>query len=404
MIQSPHPSSDAPPQEAAWPAIVSLAFGAFGVVTAELLPISILTPMAVDLGASLGSVGQSVTVTAVTAAIVGPLIVLGAGRLDRRLIVLGLMGLLILSSLISALAPNMAVLLFARGLLGVALGGYWALMTALALRLAPHSQVPRAIAVIVMGVSVATVVAIPLAAALGAVLGWRSTFLAVAGFGLVSLLIQFAVLPRLPSSGSVGLEAFRLALSRRAVLIGLGVSIIVTSGHFAGFTFIRPFLEEVSQLSIPAVSIALMAFGLGGLLGNLAAGTVATRSPAWAVGGSALLIGAAALGLALQGQTPAVALIATALWGFAFGGIPVSASIWNARVAPDLAESAGALMAASFQVAIASGAFVGGVLTDNIGPTGALLYAVVAVVVGALAILTFGRAEERRRAPRGHPA
>ncbi len=389
---------------AAWPAVYALAFGAFGVVAAELLPVSILTPMAVDLDTSLGAVGQSVTMTAVVAAIAGPLLVLGAGRIDRRILIWMLMALLVGSSLISAFAPNLQVLLFGRSLLGVALGGYWALTTALALRLVPAAEVSRAIAIIVMGVSAATVFAVPLAAALGAIVGWRATFLAAAGFGVVSLAIQAAVLPRMPSTGAVGFAAFRLALSRRAILIGLGVSIVVTSGHFAGFTFIRPFLEEVSGLSISAVSAALMAFGLGGLAGNAAAGALATRSPAWAFGSSALLIATAALALVLQGQSAAVGLVATGLWGFAFGGVPVSASVWNARVASDVAESAGALMAAAFQIAIASGAFMGGALIDSIGPSGVLAYAAIAVLVGALTILTVGRAEERRRALNGCPA
>lgn len=404
MLDVPTDDSLSGTDRADWPAVWSLTLGAFGVVAAELLPVSLLTPMAVDLGVSLGAVGQSVTVTAVIAAVAGPLLVLGAGRVDRRTLIRLLMALLIVSSLISALAPNIQVLLFGRALLGLALGGYWALITALALRLVPAAHVARAIAIIIMGVSAATVFAVPLAAVLGALAGWRATFWAVAGFGVVAMTIQLGVLPRLPSKGAVGLAAFRFALSRPAVLVGLGVSILVTSGHFAGFTFIRPFLEEVSGLSITAVSIALVAFGVGGLAGNAAAAALAARSPAWAIGASALLIAAAALSLVLQGQSAAAALFASGLWGFAFGGVPVSASVWNARVAPDLAESAGALMAAAFQVAIASGAVVGGLLIDNVGPTGVMTYAAVVVLAGALTILTFGRAHERRRARDGYPA
>lgn len=386
------PAADAPP--AAWPAVLSLSFGVFGLVTAEFLPVSLLTPIAADLGVSNGTVGQAITATAVVAAIAGPLLVLSSGRLDRRVIVWALMALLVVSSVLSAFATSIATLLVARGLLGFALGGYWAMMTALALRLVPSRDVPRAMSIIVMGVSVATVVAAPLGAVLGELWGWRATFLAASGLGLLSLAIQLVVLPRLPAARAPGIGLFAAALGRPAVVIGLATVVIVVSGHFAGFTFIRPFLEEVPRLEVSTISLALLVFGLGGFGGNLAAGALAARSPAWAVGGSALLIGAAALALAVQGATPAVALLATALWGFAFGGFPVSASIWNARAAPDLAESTGALLSSAFQVAIASGAVMGGLLIDAVGPTGVIAYAVAAVILGAGVMLSLGRRHE----------
>lgn len=382
-------------ERAAWPAVFSLSFGVFGMVTAEFLPVSLLTPMAAELGVSNGAVGQAITATAVVAAFAGPLLVLGSGRLDRRSIVWALMGLLIVSSVLSAFATGITMLLIARALLGFALGGFWAMMTALALRLVPSADVPRAMSIIVMGVSLATVVAAPLGAALGALWGWRATFLAASGLGVVSLLVQLVVLPTLPSAGAPGLASFRAALSNRRVLIGLSTVIIVVSGHFAGFTFIRPFLEAVPQFQVSAISLTLLAFGLGGFLGNIAAGMIAARSPAWAVGSSSLLIAAATLALVLQGPSPVVAFLATAVWGFAFGGFPVSVSIWNARAAPELAESAGALLASSFQVAIASGAVIGGLLIDGAGPTGVIVYASVAVVIGAGVMLTLGRSSER---------
>ncbi|WP_279482893.1 MFS transporter [Aureimonas sp. SK2] len=384
-----------PESRAAWPAVFSLSFGVFGLVTAEFLPVSLLTPMAADLGVSHGAVGQAITATAVVAAFAGPLLVLGSGRLDRRIIVWALMAMLVVSSVLTAFANSVAVLLVARALLGFALGGFWAMMTALALRLAPPADVPRAMSIIIMGVSAATVVAAPLGAALGALWGWRATFLAAAGLGAASLLVQLAVLPSLPSAGAPGLAAFRAALSRRRVLIGFATVIIVVSGHFAGFTFIRPFLEEVPRLDVATISMALLAFGVGGFLGNPAAGLIAARSPAWAGGSAALLIGAAAVVLVLFGGTPAVAFAAVAVWGFAFGGFPVSVSIWNARAAPDLAESSGALLASSFQVAIASGAVIGGLLIDGVGPHGVIVYAASAVVLGAGVMLGLGRRAER---------
>ncbi len=387
-----------PAERARWTAVFSLSFGVFGLVTAEFLPVSLLTPIAAELGVSNGTAGQAITATAVVAAVAGPLLVLGSGRLDRRLIVWVLMALLVVSGILSARASSVFELLLARGLLGFALGGFWAMMTALALRLVPPADVPRAISIIIMGVSAATVCAAPLGAALGELWGWRATFLAASGLGAVALLVQLAALPSLPATAAPSLSAFGAALSHRGILIGLGTVILVVSGHFAGLTFIRPFLEEVPRLDAATVSLALLAFGVGGFAGNVAGGAVAARSPALAAGSAAVLVTAAALALILFGPVAEFAFAATALWGFAFGAFPVSVSIWNARAAPELAESSGALLSSSFQVAIASGAMIGGLLIDGLGPTGVIVYAALAVVAGAGVMLVLGRAAERRRA------
>lgn len=382
QIRSPA-ASRRPQAPASWWAVVSLALGAFGLVTAELLPISVLTPMASELGVSNGMVGQTITATAVVAALAGPLLVLGAGRADRQKIVWALMAMLVASSLLSAYAWNITALLVARALLGFALGSFWAMMAALALRLVPSEKVPRAMSIILMGVSLATVFAAPLGAFLGERWGWRAIFIAASGIGVVALAIQILTLPRLPTSSGAGLSSFKFVLSQRTVLAGLAVTLFAVVGHFAGFTFIRPFLEGVPRLDVSLISLALLAFGLAGFAGNIAGGALAARSPAWAVISSALLIAIAALVLSVFGATAKVAIVATAVWGLAFGAFPVSISMWNARAATDHAEAAGALLSSMFQVAIATGAVLGGVIIDGTNPIGAISFASLSAFVGA---------------------
>jgi predicted MFS family arabinose efflux permease len=366
-----------------WWAVVSLALGAFGLVTAELLPISVLTPMASELGVSNGMMGQTITATAVVAAFAGPLLVLGAGRADRQKIVWALMAMLVASSLLSAYASNITTLFVARALLGFALGSFWAMMAALALRLVPSDKVPRAMSIILMGVSLATVFAAPSGVFLGERWGWRAIFIAASGIGVIALAIQILTLPRLPASSGAGLGSFKSVLSRRTVHAGLAVTMFAVVGHFAGFTFIRPFLEGVPHLDASLISLVLLAFGLAGFAGNVAGGTLSARSPAWAVIGSALLIAISALALSVFGATAVVAVVATAVWGFAFGAFPVSISMWNARAAPDHAEAAGALLSSMFQVAIATGAVVGGLVIDGMNSTGVIAFAALSAFVGA---------------------
>lgn len=327
--------------------------------------------------------GQTITATAVVAAFAGPLLVLGAGRADRQKIVWALMAMLVASSLLSAYASNIMTLFVARALLGFALGSFWAMMAALALRLVPSDKVPRAMSIILMGVSLATVFAAPLGVFLGERWGWRAIFIAASGIGVIALAIQILKLPRLPTSSGAGFASFKFVLSRRTVHAGLAVTMFAVVGHFAGFTFIRPFLEAVPQLDASLISLVLLAFGLAGFAGNVAGGVLAARSPAWAVISSALLIAISALALSEFGATVVVAVVATAVWGFAFGAFPVSISMWNARAAPDHAEAAGALLSSMFQVAIATGAVVGGVIIDGMNSIGVIAFSALSAFVGA---------------------
>ncbi len=127
----------------AWAAVVSLTFGVFGLVTAEFLPASLLTPMANDIGVSVGAAGQAVTATAVVGAIAGLAAAIVTRGIDRRVVIWSLTGLLILSSAIAAIATNLPTLLFARVLLGIGLGAFWSMVAATAMRLVPPSALPR---------------------------------------------------------------------------------------------------------------------------------------------------------------------------------------------------------------------------------------------------------------------
>ena len=248
----------------AWAGVVSLSLGVFGLVTAEFLPASLLTPMSHDLGVSIGAAGQSVTMTAVVGAIAGPAIVVGTSRFDRRYTLLGLTTLLIVSSLIAALSSGMTMLLLSRALLGIGLGGFWAMSLALAMRLVPERLMPRAMAIIMGGVSAATVCAAPVGAWVGEMMGWRSAFVITGVLGVVALLVQALTLPAMPSTGPANLGTMAIVLRRPAIRIGLLTILLVVAGHFAGFTFIRPFLEDVPHFGVEGVSGILLAFGIGG--------------------------------------------------------------------------------------------------------------------------------------------
>lgn len=376
--------------EPAWGAVVSLALGVFGLVTAEFLPASLLTPLAQDLGVTEGTAGQAVTATAVVGAIAAPTMAIVTKRLDRRLVMWGLTVLLILSNLLAAFASSLPVLLIARIMLGISLGGFWSMSAAMAMRLVPMRLMPRAMSIILTGVSVATVCAAPVGAYVGDIWGWRTAFMIAAVVGTLALLVQIATLPKLPPAGVASFRTLLEVIKRPMIRVALLVVLLVASGHFAGFTYVRPFLEKVPALDIETISLVLLAYGIGGFFGNFAGGFMAERSLKTAVGLAPLLIAVAALLLLTIGASPAVAAIAVAAWGFAFGGVPVGLQTWLVRAAPDQAESAGGLMVATFQVAIALGAVFGGLLVDNAGVASAFAYCGIATLLAALAAFLLG--------------
>jgi DHA1 family purine ribonucleoside efflux pump-like MFS transporter len=364
--------------------------GVFGLVMAEFLPASLLTAMSADLGVSDGAAGQAVTATALVGAVAAPALPLLTRRLDRRVVMLALSALLVLSNLLAATAGSLATLLVARVMLGVALGGFWSMSAALAMRLVPAHLFARAMSLILTGVSVATVCAAPVGAWMGDLWGWRSAFVAAGVVSLATLAVQAATLPKLPPRDKPSLRVLGELLRRPPVRVALLAVLLVISGHFAGFTYIRPLMEQVTHLSVGAISGVLLGYGIGGFFGNFAGGWLAGRSERQAIVAGGVLIALLAASLLVAGGSPVVTAIAVTLWGFAFGAFPVGFQTWIVRAAPDQAEGAGGLLVAGFQIAIASGAVGGGLLVDRIGALGGPAFAVVALTLGTLLTLRHG--------------
>jgi predicted MFS family arabinose efflux permease len=358
------------PEKTSWLAVYSLTLGVFGLITAEFLPASLLTPMAASLRVSEGLAGQAVTATAV-AAFVGALLAAVVTRgVDRRIVLMSFSVLLIASNLLVAVAPNLMVLLLARVLLGIALGGFWSMATAVTIRLVPTPMIPRALSILFSGVSVATIVAVPLGSFLGGLYGWHAVFLFAALIGLVTLLCQMAFLPSLPSDHAARLGTLVEVLLRPGIALGTVCCLLVFGGHFALFTYVRPFLEDVAGVSTNGIALMLLGFGVSSFFGTLLAGFLLERSVRLTLTLAPLAIGAVGLSLALSHLGLPLHALLVALWGLAFGAMPVGWSTWLARSVPDETESAGGLLVAAVQVAIAVGAALGGFVFGFSGVSG----------------------------------
>lgn len=381
-----HRAAGAPPP--AWGAVFSLTLGVFSLITAEFLPASLLTPMAESLGVNEGVTGQAVTMTAFVALVTSLLGVSATRHIDRRRVLLALSLLLVVSNLLVAFAPQLSFVLVGRVLLGVAIGGFWTLSAATAMRLVPPEQVARALSLIYSGGSLATIAAAPLGSYFGELIGWRNVFLVAAGCGVLTLIWQLVTLPAMAPDASGKAGHFFGLLKRRSIQLAMGAVLLVFAGHFAFFTYLRPFLEQVTGVGAQQLSVVLLAFGVANVAGTMLAGIVLARHLQRMLILMPLVMGALGIGLALFGSSLVTDTVLIALWGMAFGGVPVSWSTWVTRTMPDDAESGGGLLVAAVQLAITLGAAAGGVIFTLGGIKPVFLVSGLILLFAALTIFT----------------
>ncbi|WP_303747423.1 MFS transporter [Stenotrophomonas pigmentata] len=372
-----------------WLAVVAVALATFSVVTTEMLPVGLLTPIAQDLAISAGNAGLLISAPALLAALFAPMVVIAAGGINRRRILCGLLMLLVVANAASALAPNMAWMLAARLLVGVCMGGIWAIAGGLAIRLVVAQRVGLATAIIFGGVAAASVLGVPLGAWIGELFGWRQAFAGMALLSTLVLLLHVAVIPSLPVIASIQLRHFAGQLRNRQVLLGLGLTLLLVTGHFAAFTYVRPLLELVSGVDTAWIGGLLLAYGIAGIVGNFLVGLIAPRNVSAAVITIAAGLLATSILLLSVGDAPLHGGLLLLLWGLAYGGVSVGLMTWMMQAAakpgsesgfvpkpdsdPGLAiEVNSALYVGAFNVGIALGAWAGGRLLDQAGLGGNL--------------------------------
>jgi predicted MFS family arabinose efflux permease len=349
-----------------WAASVAMAATVFTVVTAEMLPVGLLTPIGSSLQVSEGTAGLTLTVTGLVSAVAAPVLPLVLGKLDRRIVMVGLMALLGAAGVLAAAAPNFLVLMIARVLFGVSLGGVWLFTIGLARRVVPEHAAGPATSLIFSGIGIASVLGIPAGAYVGELLGWRWAFAAV---GVLSAALAVALalyLPSLPASKAVSVGDVAAVLRLKQIRVGLVLVALLVTGHFAAYTYIRPLLEKTAGISPSLIGTMLLAYGVAGVVGNFIAGSA---RPARALGLIAVGIAAVAVLLPIFGTTLVGALVLLVFWGLAHGGVSVSTQAWGHAAAPDAPEASSAVLVGVYNGSIALGAFTGGQFADHLGIT-----------------------------------
>jgi predicted MFS family arabinose efflux permease len=373
---------------AAWGAVLSMALCVAMLIASEFMPISLLTPMAEGLRATEGQTGQAISISGLFAVPASMVITTAAGTLNRKWVLVAMTTFMLLSLVVVAAAPNFAVLMIGRALLGICIGGFWALATAVIMRLVPESDVPRALALMYGGQAIAATFAAPVGSYLGGMFGWRAVFWALTPIVAVNLVWHVVVLPSLPARQRQDFRTMFSLLKRPYFLRGLIAAMLSWSSAFAMFTYLRPFLEQVTGVDVTMLSVLLLVLGCAGFVGTWASGRLLSGSVAPLLNLPALLMGGCTLALLFLGGSVVATGLFLAIWGAMNTAMSVIWMTWMSQNADDAPEAAGSLMVAAIQTSILLGAVVGGLLLDSMTIFATFIGS---VVLAGLAIMLIGK-------------
>ena len=386
------PAVVAPPPAVLRLAVFALALGGFGIGTTEFVAMGLLPDIAAGMNISEPTAGHIISAYALGVVIGAPVIASLTGRVSRRVLLVSLMAVFTLGNLASVLAPNYESLVAARFVAGLPHGAYFGIAALVAARMLGPSQRAKAVAQVMTGLTLATVIGVPIASWLGQALGWRSAFALVVVIGLVTLAAIWVWLPEIGSSHASSPLTELGALKRPQVWLALAVGMVGFGGMFAVYTYVATTMTDVSGLSRGLVPLALMVFGAGMVVGNIVGGRMADRSVIRSLYLTITSLAVMLVGFVVAAHNPWTALLF--LFGIAASGAAIAPALQTRLmdVAADAQTLAAALNHSALNIANAAGAWIGGVvIAAGLGYTapaaaGALL-AVSGLVVLTIAVL-----------------
>lgn len=354
-------------------ALFALTLSAFAIGTTEFVIVGLLPTIASQLQVTLPSAGLLVSLYALGVAIGAPLLTAVTGKLPRKWLLVGLMALFTLGNLLAWQAPDYGTLILARVLTGLAHGVFFSIGSTIATSLVPKEKAASAIAIMFTGLTVALVTGVPLGTWIGQLFGWRETFLVVSALGLIACVGSYCLIPaNLPRGATASLRDQLVVLTQPALLRVYAKTALGYGGAFTAFTFLAPILQQVSGFSASSISLILLVYGVSVAVGNIWGGKLADRKgaiPALKI----LFSGLAAILLALTftASHPLLVVLTVLVWGgFAFGNVPALQVLVvqeAERHAPNAVDVASGLNIAAFNIGIAIGSVVGGVVVEHLG-------------------------------------
>lgn len=385
-----------------WVGLLTLAVAVFLSITIEMLPMGLLPDISQELGVSEPQVGLLVSVFAFTVVLSSAPLMALTRRLPRQPLLVGVLVILALSSVLTAIAPSYEFMVATRVLGGAAHGLFWSIVGAYAGHLVPKEQLARAVAITTAGGSLAFVLGVPLGTALGHAFGWRIAFAGIAVLTLIGALLVWWLLPGVQHRHAPEEGTEHVSVRRDPTLVAVIVVCVITGvvmiGQYAVYTYIAPYLIDVVGADAAEVGPLLFGYGIAGAVGLLLAGTVLGRRPTLGLLIAFAGVGIGVAGLAAFSAVPVIAIGAFFFWGIAFGALP---PLLNTRLlhsaSARIRDAAAAFYTTAFNLGIGGGALLGAALYNTLG-----LQALPWVFVGILA-LSFLIVVITARRPHVHP-
>jgi len=382
-------------------ALLALTISAYAIGTTEFVIVGLLPVIAADLHVSLPSAGLLVSLYALGVAIGAPVLTALTGKVPRKVLLLSLMVLFTAGNLLAWQAPGYASLVAARILTGLAHGVFFSIGTTIATSLVPREKAASAIAIMFTGLTVALVTGVPLGTFIGQHFGWRETFLAVSGLGLIAFVGSLVFVPSgIKHSAPASLMQQVRVLGQPRLLLVYATTALGYGGSFIAFTYLAPILQDVSGFSAGTVSLVLLVYGVSVAVGNIWGGKLADRHGAIrALQVVFLGLAAVLFVLTFTAHNPWLAVATVLVWGaVAFGNVPglqVYVVQQAERVTPQAVDVASGLNIAAFNLGIAGGALAGGTIVEHLGLMHTPWIGAI-VVLGALGLTTWmGRLDQR---------
>jgi len=382
-------------------AILALTIAAYAIGTTEFVIVGLLPTVASDLHITLPLAGLIVSVYALGVTFGAPILTALTGKVERKPLLLGLMALFIVGNTVAALSPSYEILLLARVLAAFAHGVFFSVGSTIAADLVPENRRASAIAMMFMGLTVAIVTGVPLGTYIGQILGWRATFWAVALLGVLAFAAIAALLPNTLKKAPPAslLDQVRVLGSGR-LLIVFAMTALGYGGTFVAFTFLAPILQEITGFSEQSISLILVLYGIAIAIGNIAGGKIANHNPVKALVGLFILQAIVLVVLTFTAVSPVLAIFTLAALGFLqFGNVP-GLQLYVVKLAkehrPGAVDVASALNIAAFNLGIAIGAWLGGIVVESPLGLGATPWVGAILVVVALLLTVWSAALDRR--------
>jgi len=380
--------------------ILALAIASFCIGTTEFVIMGLLPEVAADLGVSIPSAGLLVTGYALGVVFGAPIVAVATAHLRRKPVLIGLTTMFVVGNLFCAIAPGYWTLMAARVFTALGHGAFFGIGSVVAASLVPRNKRASAMALMFAGLTLSNILGVPAGTALGEAFGWRATFLAVVGIGLISVAAIAWLVPSdvtEPSSG--GLLGEVRVLGKLQVWLAMLISATASASLFAVFTYIKPYLIDVSGLSTSAVTWVLLLFGGGMTIGNIIGGRLADWKLMPTVIGTLLMLALLLLGFAQFGTIAVVAIAIVFLWGLLVFVVVPPLQIRVVEAAAEAPNLAATLNQGAFNVGNASGAWIGGIALSW-----GVSYANLPFVGSALALLAVAIAVLSQALDRAAPA